>query len=294
MISIVIISKDEKNLDITLADMASQVTSVAETCEIVVVDASDHRLDHIRHGHETAVRWLDFKQPPGVQVTIPHQRNLGVREARGDIIVFTDAGCRPQPGWLASLVAPLRLGESVAAGVYEDPSGENHYQLRPELAREGNYLEESPTLNYAFRREVFDAVGGFDENFAYGSDVDFCWRHIDLGYNILCVPGAVVAHDWGTPRRQRRRSYMYGKARARLYLKHRRRLRSILRNDPMVVVNPLFLLGLPLTLVFPLYPMLLLIPAWWYRSRGVRGAVRALVYNLWFGGGVLAGLAGRW
>ena len=64
----------------------------------------------------------------------------------------------------------------------------------------------------------------------------------------------------------------------------------MLRDDPIVVVYPLFLLGLPLTLVFPLYPLLLLIPAWRNRDRG---AVQVLVDHLWFGAGALAELAGR-
>jgi hypothetical protein len=83
---------------------------------------------------------------------------------------------------------------------------------------------------------------------------------------------------------------MYGKARVRLYRKHRSRRRQMFRNDPIMIVYPLFLLGLPLTLVFPFYPLLLLIPAWRNRSQGV---VRVLVDHLWFGAGVLAELAGR-
>lgn len=290
MISIVIISKDEPSLDDTLTDVANQMNSLTEPSEIVVVDASSGRLDYIRHRHEATVRWLEFQPPPGVRVSIPHQRNLGVRESRGDIIVFTDAGCRPLPGWLERLVAALRQDESVVAGIHQDPSGAGLYDLPREEIPKVKYVSESPTLNYAFRREVFDAVGGFDETFAYGSDVDFCWRLIDIGYRIRLVPDAIVQHDWGTPQRQRRRSYMYGKARAHLYRKHRARRKQVLRDDPVVVVYPLFLLGLPLTLVFPLYPLLLLIPAWRNRSNGV---IRVLVDHLWYGVGVLAELIGR-
>jgi hypothetical protein len=83
---------------------------------------------------------------------------------------------------------------------------------------------------------------------------------------------------------------LYGKARARLYRKHRARRRNILRSDPIAVVYPLFLLGLPLTLIFPWYPLLLLIPAWRNRSDRV---IRVLVDHLWFGAGVLAELARR-
>ena len=290
MISVVIISKDEPSLDETLADVTAQLASLAEPSEVLVVDASSGRLDRVMRNHEATVRWLDFTPPADVRVSIPHQRNAGVRAAAGDIIVFTDAGCLPCPGWLERIVAPLRAGEDVAAGVSQDTAGEVVYGLPPEQLATERYLREAPTLNFAFRRAAFDAVGGFDESFTYGSDVDFSWRLNDAGYRIRHVPDAIIRHDYGTPRRQRRRSYTYGKARARLYRKHRARRKHVLRNDPIAVMYPLFLLGLPLTLIFPPYPLLLLIPAWRNRSQGM---ARVLVDHLWFGAGVLAELAGR-
>jgi GT2 family glycosyltransferase len=291
VISIVVISKDEPAIDSTLSDIAAQARELGERWEIVVVDASDGRLDEIRRRHADDVRWVAFRRPPGVSVSIPHQRNVGVREAEGDIIVFTDAGCSPEPGWLERLVKPLGQDERVTAGIALAADGSpGPYALAVAAARSTEYLSECPTINLAFHRAAFDAVDGFDEQFAYGSDLDFTWRLVAAGYRIRSVPEAVVRHDWGTRRRQLRRSYVYGKARARLYRKHHWKVRDILRRDPIVVVYPVFLLGLPLTLVFPLYPALLLIPAWRNRSEG---AVRVLAEHLIFGAGVLAELAGR-
>jgi GT2 family glycosyltransferase len=257
-----------------------------------VVDASDGRLDAIRQAHQPDVRWVQFQRPAGAGITIPHQRNAGVRAAHGDIIVFTDAGCYPETDWLAKLTAPLHAGEQVTAGpalaVAEDFDPYTGAAAR-RVPGDG-YLSECPTINMAFRRAAFDAVGGFDENFAYGSDIDFSWRLTDAGFRIRAVSDAVIRHDWGTWRRQIRRAYAYGKARARLYRKHRARRRRVLREDPMVVVYPVFLLGLPLTLVFPLYPALLVIPAWRNRSLGV---TRVLADHLAYGAGVLAEIAGR-
>jgi hypothetical protein len=293
VISIVIISKDEASLDGTLTDVACQAQACEESSEIVVVDASEGRLDHIRLRHETEVRWVQFQQPPGVTVSIPHQRNAGVHAARGEIIVFTDAGCQPETGWLARLVAPLLQDEHITAGLFLGAVGSTGpcpWDDAVHQALESRYLTKCGSGNLAFRREAFDAVSGFDEGFAYSSDTDFCWRLIDAGYRIRSVPDAVVHHDWGTWRRQLRRSYVYGKGTMRLYRKHRARLKHVLRADPTVVVYPVFLLCLPLTLIFPFYPALLLIPAWRNRSKG---AVRVLVSHLTFGAGVLAELFAR-
>lgn len=291
MISIVIISKDEPALDATLTALRGQVAEVEEPCEILVVDASDGRLDDIRKRHEATVRWVQFQRPPGAGVTIPHQRNAGVRAAQGEIIVFTDCGCYPENGWLARLTAPLLRDEWVAAGRILATDGGVRINICDGAgAWQNAYLKECPTGNIAFHREAFDTVGGFDESFAFGSDIDFSWRLVDAGYRIRAVPDAFIRHDWGTWRRQLKRSFTYGKARMRLYLKHAPRRRRVLRDDPMVVVYPLFLLGLPLTLVFPLYPALLLIPAWRNRSYG---AVRVLVDHLVYGAGALVELTSR-
>jgi GT2 family glycosyltransferase len=291
VISVVIISKDEAGLDGTLFDVASQARALEESYEIVVVDASEGRLDHIRRRHEAELRWVQFQQPQGVTISIPHQRNAGVRAARGEIIVFIDAGCQPEAGWLERLVAPLREDEHASVGLALAPAGSaGLYDRLAKEALESPYVTECSTINFAFCRGAFDALGGFDERFSYGSDADFSWRLTDAGYRIRSVPDAVIRHDWGTRRRQLRRSFVYGRARTRLYRKHRARLKHVLRNDPTVVVYPVFLLALPLTLVFPLYPALLLIPAWRNRSDG---AIRVLIDHLVFGLGILAELVAR-
>jgi len=98
MISVIIISKDEPAIDATLTALRGQIADLGFPCEIIVVDASDGRLDHVRRAHEPAVRWIQFERPAGVRVTIPHQRNTGVRAAAGDLIVFTEQAAIPTLG----------------------------------------------------------------------------------------------------------------------------------------------------------------------------------------------------
>jgi GT2 family glycosyltransferase len=197
----------------------------------------------------------------------------------------------PEPSWLEEIVTPLLNGEWMTHGPALGTSGGIKLHDRVFLKKiKSPYLRECSTINTAFRREVVDKIGGFDESFAYGSDTDFSWRVVDAGYRICSVPEAIVRHDWGTSKRQSRRSYLYGRARARLYRKHPWRLRHAWREDHIVLLYPIFLIGLPLTFVFPLYPALLLIPAWKNRNDE---PVRVIIDNLIFGIGVLTGLAAK-
>jgi GT2 family glycosyltransferase len=291
-VSVVVISKDEPALADTLdaleAPFPGSDPVVAD--EIVVVDASDGRLDSIRDAHP-GVRWIPYRRPAGAGITIPEQRNLGVRTAAGDVIVFTDAGCVPEPGWLARLVDPILAGDDAVACGRTGSRGASVYDGIPpgsSIESPPTHVDECPTINMAFRRDVFDLVDGFDESFDYGSDIDFSWRLSAAGVAIRYVPDAVVVHDWGDPARQRRRAVQYGRARARLYRKHPRRIPRMLRDDPIVAAYPLFLLGLPLTLRWRWYPLLLAVPLW--RNRASR-PMRVVVDHLWFGSGVLRELA---
>jgi GT2 family glycosyltransferase len=265
-LSIVIISKDEPKLAQTLAvleDHLAKSRYVRDT-EVLVIDASESRLDAIRRARGW-VRWIDFKGPPGVAISIPHQRNAGVNTSQGDVIVFTDSGCVPQPLWLENLLAPIENGEEMVT-VGPSFTGDNLYS--PERGKlPPTYVKEAPTINMAFRREVFEAVGGFDERFAYGSDTDFTWRLISNGFRIRYVSEAVVDHDWGNWARRMKRSRQYGAARMRLYKKHTSRLRTVLRDDPVPFIYPFWLIGLPLAFRWKGYFLLLLIPLWRARKR---------------------------
>src|ERR1700690_3611911 len=113
--SIVIVSKDEPELDRTLDCLENQY--LTQLSEIVVIDSSSGRLDSIRAKHPIA-KWHDFKPREGRSTSIPHQRNFGVDKACGDVVVFLDAGCVPRPGWLKSLLQPIvEDGELMATGL---------------------------------------------------------------------------------------------------------------------------------------------------------------------------------
>ena len=55
--------------------------------------------------------------------------------------------------------------------------------------------EHIPGCNFAIRKDVLDALGGFDPQFrAAGDDVDLCWRLQEAGHRIGFNPAAMVWH----------------------------------------------------------------------------------------------------
>jgi GT2 family glycosyltransferase len=272
-VSLVIVNKNERLLSDTLDAISPFVGNTLS--EVLVVDASNGDLDDIRQSHDWA-RWIDYVQPAGVRATIAHQRNVGVRNANGDVIVFTDSGCFPDDGWLEKLLAPiLTEGEFVTCGPAKS-TGKSVYSGsdRQEVA-DGPYVPWAVTGNIAFRREAFDDVGGFDESFGSASDMDFTWRLVDHGYRLRWVPDAVVRHDWGTPDRQLRRAFFYGKGGCRLLRKHPNRIGDAARHKSVAPIYALFLFGLPLTIKWRWYPLLLLWPIWRNRKEDLRWLVLA-------------------
>ena len=111
------------------------------------------------------------------------------------MIVFIDSGCIPRSDWLRSpSCARSSTRGSWSLAVLRQHRGERIYSGDHWWGHTTErYVPAAPTINLAFRREVFDAVGGFDESFAAGEDIDFTWRLCDAR-----VPAAMG------PRRRRR------------------------------------------------------------------------------------------
>ena len=126
--------------------------------------------------------------------------------ARGDLLVFTDADCRPAPGWLASLVqAAADFPEGLLAGpirvrASDRPNRCEIYEVVRGIPQE-RYVAHgyAATANLAVPRSVFERLSGFQDRRS-GGDAEFCRRAGRLGLGLHFVPQAVVEHvarsDW--------------------------------------------------------------------------------------------------
>jgi GT2 family glycosyltransferase len=286
-VSVVIVNKGDARIDDTLATLVLHDDPAIR--EIIVVDASAHRLDAIRDRYPQ-VRWIDYAHPFGKPRTIAEQRNAGVHAAQGGVIAFLDANCIPAERWATQLVAPmLSGGERVVVGrVTSAVDASIHDVGKGQGGVEPAYLDECSNMNTAVRRDVFDAVGDFSETLGFAEDVDFSWRMRDAGISIYFNPLAVIRHDWGTIQEDLPRAFRYGVGRVRLYRLHRSRRVNLLKGDFYITAYAAYTLFLPIAILFPLYLTLLAIPL--LLNRG-RHPGRALVYRLVYSLGVLSELA---
>lgn len=125
-------------------------------------------------------------------------RNNAIRHARGPIIASTDAGLTLDPHWLARIVAPIEAGEADLAGGFFHPTPRSLFAL---ALGETNYRRSSEIdpaaflpfgKSMAFRKEVWEAVGGFPEWASHCEDLLFDLAVERAGFRRVFVPEAVV------------------------------------------------------------------------------------------------------
>lgn len=130
-------------------------------------------------------------------------RNLGIAQAKADLVAFIDDDCCPDAAWLEELMAALP-GEPRCAGVggsvrrRRDSTVSrfiDHVGTLAHLQRDGrvHYLV---TANALFRRAALEEIRGFDTHFTWpgGEDPDLGDRLRPRGYSLAVTRGAVVRH----------------------------------------------------------------------------------------------------
>jgi cellulose synthase/poly-beta-1,6-N-acetylglucosamine synthase-like glycosyltransferase len=131
-------------------------------------------------------------------------RNLGIRKAKNDILVFTDADCRPKADWLEKIVQPFINSEVgiVAGEILAYPGktllekySDRHHLLSQKFLIEHPFCPYGQTANLAIRKKAFIDVGLFRPYLTTGGDADICWRIQKEGnWKLEYVPEAIVKH----------------------------------------------------------------------------------------------------
>ena len=189
LISVVVTVRNEER---SLGHLLESLLVQEGPFEVVLVDSESR--DRTLEIAETFARGRSgflrvFSQPGSRGIG----RNRGVHEARGDLIAFTDGDCFTDSGWLHALrrgleTAPVVAGRTVVVG---NPAYGN--MERVELFQSG-YDVTYPSCNLAYRRNLFDRLGGFDPRFITAEDIDLNLRAVRSGASIRYLPDALVYH----------------------------------------------------------------------------------------------------
>ena len=162
--------------------LATQTIAPGEYEVIVVIDGSDdgsrEAVESLSPAHELRVLWQGKRGRAAAC-------NTGVAVAQGELIVLLDDDMEATPGFLEAHLRAHPPGSRIAvigaAPVSITPAlpphvkyiGEKFNAHLEQLARAGGPLKlrDFYSGNFSIRRELFDAVHGFDERFTvYGNE----------------------------------------------------------------------------------------------------------------------------
>lgn len=166
-------------------------------------------------------------------------RNVGAREARGEIVAYTDDDCIVTEHWLATMVEEFRDQDTSAVFgrlVPNEGGVRNGREVgfKASLMRQVFTGKTPPWYighggNMAFRRADLLAAGGFDPLLGAGGyfgaceDPDIAYRLLTVGKKIVYSPQAAAYHKhWKSWPAQKRMERNYGVGAGAMFAKYMR------------------------------------------------------------------------
>jgi GT2 family glycosyltransferase len=203
--------------------------------EIVIVDQSDEQNPEIvnfssRNECELRYLWTD-------KIGVSRARNTAIKEARYEILVFTDDDTLATPGWFCELVQALNQAgqRSVITGRVEPYNPDMDETLAPstkstleKIVYKGRCGKDVLyTNNMVVYKTAFTEIGFFDERLGPGTpfpaaeDNDIGFRLLEANYEIIYEPKAVIFHRaWRSSREMTKLQWNYGYGQGAFYAKH--------------------------------------------------------------------------
>lgn len=223
-VSIVICTRN-RNCQI-ITTLKSIAASSYDSYEVIIIDQSTN--DDTRKGVQPFLADPRFIYKKSATKGLSKARNIGVSEANGKIIAFTDDDCRVADSWVEVVEGEYKKHPDVTGvfgrilpGEFSSSSDcaetmdlvqvKRLQQVMPSAKKDDPchqlYKEDCYDLgfghgaNMSFRRSTFVQYGEFDEFLGAGAVLG-AWEDRDIGYRVLCgggqilySPDAIVYHD---------------------------------------------------------------------------------------------------
>jgi glycosyltransferase involved in cell wall biosynthesis len=206
-VSVVVCTYNDEDYIGECVDALLAQTYPRNLLELIVVDdgSTDRTPDILRRYERVRYLWQRNQGPSAA-------RNLGIVNATGEYVCFTDSDCRVAPGWVEHLIAAQRRGEAPdccgaggrQAGHPDDPPFARQVDrflsavgfigdyVKPHMAAQK--VGHNASCNTSYLRQALLEVGGFRIGMFPGEDVDLDRRLADQGWTVWFTPDAVVFH----------------------------------------------------------------------------------------------------
>jgi len=184
LVSVIVCTKDRAQVLKNFA-LKSLFKQNYPNYEILVIDdASEDNTLQMLNRYQNKIRVVKNKKGIG----LCYVRNLGIKNAKGEIIAFIDDDCIADKNWIKELVRPYKKDKKVmvVGGRIYGPG------------KLGNADETIFGGNFSFKREIFSNFS-FDTNIyfnkcSYYDDTDLLYRIKNKNLKIVYTSKAIVKH----------------------------------------------------------------------------------------------------
>lgn len=172
--------------------------------EFIIID--DGKKELAPHFENPKIKLLHTNGNQGAAVA----RNLGLSNAKGKYIAFTDDDCQPKYDWLSDLYDYLEHHPTVsgcsglvfppdewlAKIIWFMPMNDENTQLV--LKKGEQVVDHVSCTNSMWRKEALNTLNGFDVKLKRAQDLDLGLRAVSKGYLLKAVPAGIVWHHYRT------------------------------------------------------------------------------------------------
>lgn len=205
-LAVVVPTRDRPEL--LAACLAALCNAHVAAADIIVVDSASSDPDAATPARALGITVLRCDRP-GASLA----RNVGWRMARQPLVAFVDDDVRVSPAWATKITAPFSSSDIVlvtGAVAVDAPVSDRAVATTDDVARGRFGLDRTghvgASANMAVRRDVLEAVGGFDEvlgaggRFRAAEDLDLFDRMLAHGDGWHEVSAHAVHEQWRSRR----------------------------------------------------------------------------------------------